>query len=82
MNQKFNQKFNEDVATALHDAIHTHLGAFVLESIEDLVKWSVEPDAEQLSVIDGAIAFGAWLATPDELEQLRAIRDAFAEGIE
>lgn len=76
------RKFNEDVAGAMQEIVHTYLGAFILESIEDMLAFSDMSEIQKLAVIDGAIALGAWQSTQDELEQLRDLRASFVEGLE
>lgn len=73
------RKFNEDVAGAMQEIVHTYLGAFILESIEDMMDFSDMSEIQQLAVIDGAIAFGAWQSTPEELAQLRQWRAELVE---
>ena len=76
-----NRKFNEDVAGAMNEIVHTYLGSFILESIQDMMDFSDMPEIQQLAVIDGAIALGAWQSTPDELAQLREWRKDILEKV-
>ena len=71
MSQNLNELFEEYISE--------HMGDYIIESIERMIEWSDMSPIQQLCVIDGAIAFGAWQCCPRQMRELREIRSAFIE---
>lgn len=74
-----NREFLEDVEYALTDIIIENFGKLVNQQIADMMDFSDMTHVQQLAVIDGAIALGAWVSAPADLEQLRQWRSELVE---
>lgn len=76
-----NREFLEDVEYALTDIIIENFGKLVNQQIADMMDFSDMTHVQQLAVIDGAIALGAWVSAPADLEQLRQWRSELVERL-
>lgn len=76
------RKFREEVAEAVDAIVIDHIGSLINNQIADMIDFGDMADIEQLAVIDGAIALGAWVSTPDELSLLRRWRAELVENME
>ena len=58
----------------IDDFITDNLGEFILESINYMLTTNDMTFMQKLAVVEGAIALGAWTNSPQQQEELRAIR--------
>lgn len=77
-----NRKFNEEIAEAVDTILVEHFGSLVNDQIADMMDFSDMTDVQQLAVIDGAIALGAWVSAPNDIEQLRQWRAELVERMD
>lgn len=58
----------------IDDFITDNLGEFILESINYMLTTNDMTFMQKLAIVEGAIALGAWTNSPQQQEELRAIR--------
>ena len=58
----------------IEDFITDNLGEFILDSINYMLTTNDMTFMQKLAVVEGAIALGAWTNSPQQQEELRAIR--------
>lgn len=74
-------KFHEEVAEVVNEIVMENFGSLVNDQIADMMDFGDMTDMQQLAVIDGAIALGAWVSAPDDMAQLRQWRAELVERI-
>jgi len=77
-----NREFLEDVESALNEVITANFGKLVNSEVAYMMDFGDMTPVQQLAVIDGAIAFGACVSMPKDIEQLRQWRAELVERME